>query len=67
METLMSVVVMGLVAAVAIPLAALFEWWSVRAVFALVGMRRAKGNTNCRGSALARPASHATERELRAG
>jgi hypothetical protein len=56
MEALMTLVVMGSVAAMAIPLAALLEWWSVRAVLALVGMRSAKHDRNCRGSALARPA-----------
>jgi hypothetical protein len=34
-EALMTLVVVGSVAAVAIPLAALLEWWSVRAVLAL--------------------------------
>lgn len=56
MEALMTLVVMGSVAAVAIPLAALLEWWSVRAVFALVNEHSAKREKNCRGSALARPA-----------
>lgn len=35
MEALMSLVVLALVAAVAIPVAALLEWWSVRGVLAL--------------------------------
>jgi len=35
MERLMTLVVLGSAAAIAIPLAVLLEWWSVRAVFAL--------------------------------
>ena len=38
MEGLTTVVVLGSVAAVAIPLAALLEWWSVRGLLALVAM-----------------------------
>ena len=36
MEGLMTLVVLGSVAAVAIPLAVLLEWWSVRGLLALV-------------------------------
>jgi hypothetical protein len=52
----MTLVVLGSVAAVAIPLAALLEWWSVRALLTLVGEHARDRDRNCRGSALARPA-----------
>ena len=51
----MTLVVLGSVAAVAIPLAVLLEWWSVRGLLTLVGDCSAERDKDCRGSALARP------------
>ena len=59
MEGLMTLAVLGSVASVAIPLAVLLEWWSVRTLLALIGNHSAEPDKNCRGGALARPSRFA--------
>ena len=60
MEALLTLVVMGSVAAIAIPLAVLLEWWSVRGLL-LLAVMHARSKTTCPESVPKLPAGRGSK------